>query len=100
MTSYPDTNLIAPMNEEQRELARHALGLNTRNRVSYRNRFIASECHDDYENWMWMVNWGYAKYRDEPKSIGGSRYFYLTREGAEQVLVKGESLCPEDFPNE
>lgn len=86
------------MTPEQIELARHALGLNLRNRRSFRNRFVAGPLHDDYEDWMAMVAVGDAKVQVPPKGLGGDSFFYLTEQGARKALAKGESLCPEDFP--
>ncbi len=91
-------NIVYPLTDEQIELARHALGLRVGRLKSFRNRFVATPMHDDYANWMDMVGCGNAKYRDDPEYLGASRYFYLTRQGAEQALVKHESLCEEDFP--
>lgn len=43
------------MNVEQKELARHALGLKAGILKSYRNRFICGARHDDYAIWEEMV---------------------------------------------
>lgn len=88
------------LTEEQTELARHALGPRVGVLKSFRNRFIATPLHDDYENWMDMVANENANYMDDPLYLGSSRYFYLTRKGANQALAKHEYLCEEDFPNE
>jgi hypothetical protein len=92
----PDTRISNPMTMEQIELARHALGL-TRRQKSFRNRFWAAKGHQDYENWMEMANCGNAEFSDSPL-WGGDRMFRLTRQGAQQTLKDGESLCMEDFP--
>jgi hypothetical protein len=76
---------------DQRELARHALGLGSGQRRSYRNRFHTSASHPQ---WVAMVEAGEAQVEhSQPHSV-----FSLTRQGAEAALEPGESLCPEDFP--
>ena len=83
---------------KQRELARHALGLeyNRGKKVSFRNRFV---CEEDNEHWQDMVSKGYATFRPAATvPFGGSAIFYLTRKGAELALDKGDRLDPEDFP--
>ena len=85
------------MDERQKELARHALGLpNTRKR-SYRKHFVAGEGHDDYDTWIEMVAAGDAIRRRGSVLSGGDDIFLLTRVGAEKALDKGERLDPEDF---
>lgn len=42
------------MTDEQRELARHALGLNSRHKRSYRNRFVVESTAPDGREWMMM----------------------------------------------
>lgn len=85
------------MNARQIELARHALGLPNKSRLSYRNRFVAGPGNGQYEDWVAMVGAGHAG-RFVDASFGGSTLFYLTRAGATAALRPGESLCPEDFP--
>jgi hypothetical protein len=80
------------MTPQQRELARHALGLPNDNYVSYRNHFVI-EAGDTYEMWRGLVANGYAC-----AARGKQCYFYLTRKGAEAALDFGESLSLEDFP--
>ena len=99
MTRANNTNVVYPMTVEQIELARHALGFRTPGiKQSFRNHFVATPLHDDFEQWMEMVNCGNAKYEDDPKWLGENRRFWLTEAGALQALSKGESLDPEDFP--
>jgi hypothetical protein len=90
------------MTPAQMELARHALGLPTAARRSYRNRYFASAGGATYDLWMQMVAAGEAV-RGEVQARtqrSGSIYFELTRQGAEAALLPGETLCPEDFPPE
>jgi len=78
------------VNEAQKKLARHALGLSTgyaRGGKSYRNRYIAGQCHKDFDD---MVGDGLATYE--------RGVYYMTRKGAELALLPGETLCGEDFP--
>lgn len=80
------------MTPYQTELARHALGLN-RQRVSYRNYFVAGPGHVDYAQWMDMVEKSVATRR--PGGLGtcaGDFIFSLTRAGAEAVTRPGEKL--------
>ena len=87
---------MAEMTAEQREQARHALGLDGTRKKSYRNRYVI---HEDNPVWSDMVAKGWATMR--PAStvpFGGCAIFYLTRTGALLALNKGEKLCPEDFP--
>ena len=84
------------MTPRQIELARHALGLDGRRVVSYRNRFIAGRDHADFAEWMAMVEQGDAT-RSTPMLHGGSFLFELTGKGAEQALLPNEKLDPEDF---
>lgn len=86
------------MSPAQRELARHALGLPNKMRMSYRNRFVAGHDHDDYQDWRDMCSAGYADRRGPLNSYGRDDLFWLTESGAKLALNKGERLDPEDFP--
>ena len=48
------------MNAEQREQARHALGLDGERKVSYRNRYV---CAEDDANWQDLVQRCLATFR-------------------------------------
>jgi hypothetical protein len=86
--------------EKQIELSRHALGLDGRRKQSYRNRFVIGPESSDYAVWMAMVEAGDATRRDgSTVPFGGCDIFYLTKQGAEKVLRKGERIDPEDFPS-
>ena len=85
------------MSERQRDLARHALGLPSIRRSSYRNRYVCSESGPTWSNWMLMELTGLAE-NDPDFSSNGHVLFSLTRRGAEMALKKGERLNPEDFP--
>lgn len=83
------------MTPYQIDLARHALGLN-RQRVSFRNYFVAGPGHNDYAGWMDMVEKGVATRR--PGGLGtcaGDFIFALTRAGAEAAMRPGEKIDPE-----
>ena len=86
------------MTPRQIELARHALGLPNKMRMSYRNRFVAGVDHDDYAEWTQMVADGNAEMRDG-KSLpyAGDSLFWLTESGARQALNLRENLDREDF---
>ena len=85
------------MNARKRELARHALGLPNSTARSYRNRYLAAYVPGGpYDLWDELVAAGLAEAGPFEKS-GKSRWFSLTRAGAEAALDPGETLCPEDF---
>lgn len=86
------------MTPDQIELARHALGLPNRRRCSYRNHFVAGPGYSDFDNWTAMVATGDARTRAGNPLTGGDPLFWLTRQGAENALRRGERLDPEDFP--
>lgn len=84
------------MTPEQKELARHALGLPNKAKKSYRNRYV---CAEDEPNWSAMVEQGLATMRAASTlPFGGNACFYLTLAGAKAALDDGEKLCDEDFP--
>jgi len=85
------------MTEQQRKLARHALGLNGKRKMSYRNRFYAATGDSDHAEWMAMMHAGQA---DRATATAPLDCFWLTRKGAEMALNKGEKLDPEDFPRQ
>lgn len=78
------------MTPEQRELARHALGLPNDRNMSYRNRFYANSKNSNFPPWMAMVKAGEADF--------GGRMFWLTLAGATLAINPGERLDREDFP--
>ena len=82
---------------EQKEIARHMLGLPNKQRRSYRNRFCADEGHDDYPKLKAMYDAGYLRRRAAGDTWVADMW-WLTREGAQLALNKDERLCPEDFP--
>lgn len=89
---------MADMTQEQRDLARHALGLPNGKRRSHRNRFATGEGPDN-DAWRAMVDAGLAKMRAGVEWMGGMDAFWLTSAGANAALDPGETLCPEDFPH-
>lgn len=87
------------MTPEQRELARHALGLPNKSQRSFRNHFVCGPGHSDYADWMAMTKAGLAKRRDGGRMpFSGNDLFWLTRSGAEAALDPREKLDPDDFP--
>ncbi|WP_210270029.1 hypothetical protein [Aureimonas mangrovi] len=82
----------------QREIARHALGLDGRRRQSYRNHYVAGEGGDDFVTLREMVEAGFARQHRASPLSGGDPIFTLTRAGAERALDPGENLKPEHFP--
>lgn len=85
------------LTDHQRELARHALGLDGRRNQSYRNHYVV-DSGPDHAAWMEMVQAGTARRRAGNPITGGMDLFRLTPEGARAALAPGERLCPEDFP--
>jgi len=83
------------MNDRQRELARHALGLPNKKNTSYRNHFCAGVDHFDYADWEVMVSQGYAIKRTVPY-CGGDDMFHLTLSGALLARNPKEHLSRED----
>lgn len=86
------------MTPEQVKLARHALGLPNKRRISYRNYFVAGPGHSDFVEWVVMVAAGNARSRTPSQIRGGDSTFWLTAKGAKAALKPGEKLDPEDFP--
>ena len=85
------------MTPEQRELARHALGLPNARNQSYRNHFVTGEGSSDFEHWCAMAAAGLARRRAGCALTGGDELFWLTFKGATDALEPGEQLDPEDF---
>lgn len=86
------------MTNQQKELARHALGLPNSQRTSYRNHFVTGDGSDDYADWMAMVQAGEARRRNGNALTGGDDLFLLTTQGAKAALNRYERLDREDFP--
>lgn len=85
------------MNETQRRLARHALGLPNDRKQSYRNRYSASPIGEAHNAWLGLQQRGLA---DSMPGKSSLVHFYLTHDGATAALEPGESLDPEDFPRQ
>ena len=88
------------MTPEQRNLARHALGLDGRRKRSYRNHFVTGPGASDHAAWMAMRDAGLAWRRSGNQLTGGDDLFGLTLQGARAALEPGETLCSEDFPKQ
>ena len=86
------------LTKSQRELARHALGLDGNRLRSFRNHFVAGRDHSDHPDWTAMVAVDLATVYPSPRGYGGADLFCLTKNGAQAALDAGESLDPEDFP--
>lgn len=83
------------MNEEQRKLARHALGFPNKANTSYRNHFCTGAGSVDFPHWEEMVAQGDAVKRTGPH-WGGDDMFYLTLQGALAAREPKEHLSRED----
>jgi len=82
------------MTPEQREIARHMLGLPNRTRRSYRNRY----CSDATPELLAMESAGWLKRSPKARMMTVEDMWFLTEDGARLALSKGERLDPEDFP--
>ncbi|MDD2794394.1 hypothetical protein [Acidocella sp.] len=87
------------MNDEQKKLARHALGLRNGQKTSCRNHFVAGVGHTDWSNLMEMVKSGDAIMRKGSVLSGDDPVFFITAQGAKAAILPGEKLCAKDFPN-
>lgn len=87
------------LSDQQRELARHALGLPNKRRRSYRNHFVTGEGSSDFSHWLIMAEAGLARRHKGSPLTGGDDLFRLTTAGAKLVLNPREKLDPEDFPD-
>lgn len=82
------------MTPSQRNMARHALGLDGERKRSYRNRFVAALGGSIENEWNDLCRCGLAERgRDCAATVG----FCLTGAGAREALDPGEILDPEDF---
>lgn len=70
--------------EKQLELMQHALGLKDRNRVPYRNRFLAEE---PCPHWEALVVAGLAQARKTPERMVDGVYYNVTAEGEAQAIA-------------
>lgn len=81
------------------DILRHTLGLDAGQiKRSYRNRYIAGQKHPNRIDLMELVMTGFMIKRSGEELFGSSDLFQATYQGAIAVLRKGETLCPEDFP--
>ena len=97
--SEPSPNKKGPlMTPQQKHLARHALGLPSKTKRSYRNRYYATPKTPHDAEWVEMVEAGYAKVLPASEPDESLNFFWLTRKGADAALEPGETLDPEDFP--
>lgn len=82
------------MTNEQRELARHALGFPNKTNMSTRNHFCTGEGSTDFPHWEAMVAAGYAIKR-KVSFCGGDDIFHLTMKGALEARGPKEHLSRE-----
>ncbi len=83
------------LTDDQRKLARHALGLPNSRCTSFRNRFITVGATVTGRVWEEMVAEGLAtKY---PFGATGDHLYKLTLAAARAALTEGEALDMEDF---
>ena len=85
------------MTSDQKELARHALGLPNKKRKTNRNHFCTGPGTNDYPAWIEMVGQGEAVYRKGTEITGNDDVFWLTEAGATLALNPGEKLSADTF---
>ncbi len=83
------------INDRQKRLVRHALGLDGTRRSTYRNRWITHPNSDDRDEWQALVDQGLAQ--KKPWGNAGMEIFWATKKLALSVLDSGERLDREDF---
>lgn len=83
------------MTDEQRKMARHALGLPNRHNVSYRNHYCIGPGGHGYAEWEDLVAKGLAVKRTSP-IFGGDDIFHLTLSGALMARNSNEHLSQQD----
>lgn len=93
MNSERLANDIA-LTRRQRELIRHAIGLNGKRKKSYRNRFWAAPGSTSYDEMCDLVALGAATFGIASPTM---KEFNITSTGAHAALSDGESLDLEDF---
>lgn len=98
-------SVLMKMTPQQRTIARHALGFDKGhgNKRSYRNHFSASFGSPNWWRWMQMTRKGLADHEEGESDLYSLHWqrmdiFWLTRQGAEMALNRGEGLDKEDFP--
>lgn len=84
------------MTPSQREMARHALGLDGKRRRSYRNRYTAGLGTTQEDEWNDLCRRGLAERGADGIAVVG---FCLTLDGAREALGEGEIIDREDFPD-
>jgi hypothetical protein len=92
--------MIPAMTPEQKEIARHMLGLPNKQRRSYRNRFCGGEGHSDYPILIAMQEQGYLMRVPAKRMSTVEDMWFLAPFAARLALNKDETLCPEDFPQQ
>lgn len=93
------------MTPQQRDLARHALGLSSTCTRAYRNSFVTGPGTDDHAEWLKMVGAGEAVRRDgSTLPFGGDDKFSLTFDGGQKAVGPGDSILgialPQSPPKE
>jgi hypothetical protein len=83
------------MTDEQRKLARHALGFPNKTNTSYRNHFCTGAGSVDFPHWEAMVEAGEAVKRTGTM-WGGDDMFHLTLKGGLAARDPKEHLSREE----
>lgn len=83
------------MTKQQREMARHALGLPNKQNMTYRNHYCVGPGDDGHSDWEDLVTQGLAVKRTS-NLWGGDDMFHLTLKGALMVRENNEHLSRED----
>lgn len=83
------------MNDNQREMIRHALGLPNKTNCTNRNHYCISPGCDGYEDWLELVKDGFAIQAVSRDGWSGN-FFYVTLTGARWVLLPSEHISREE----
>jgi hypothetical protein len=73
--------------DRQRNLARHALGFDGRNRESHRNNYVVGPGGDGHQEWLDLANKRLAYRREAPAGYGGADIFRCSKKLA--LAVRG-----------
>lgn len=74
------------LSEDERAVMEHALGINSRNKVGYRNHFCASPGHHDWDTLVALREKGMMIVSRAPCDMAGGDYtFSVTEHGRREV---------------
>lgn len=86
------------LSQRERELIRHCVGFDGRNKTTYRNHFVIAPGCTDYDTWVSLASRGPAHHRSGEAMgalSGGQDCFWVTRAAALAVRNRDEHLSPD-----